>query len=194
MLCSAGRQIFFFFPSADWLYPYSRAPGGWRLQTSAYDVATREGDLKNSRHRSSQLQMGTCQGICHLPLPEIEPCSAAAVDLRHTQKGVQHGEWDTLLQENWWNRSLDSYIFSETDFLIPILALSPIQKSTKSLHGDTSSLWLAEKLWLRWVFDCMNSPFTKITYINLPPLPLWSSLSELSEVLSSGLQSSFCPK
>ena len=48
------------------------------------------------------------KGICHLPLPEIEPCSAAAVDLRHTPKGVQRGEWDTLLQENWWNRSLDS--------------------------------------------------------------------------------------
>ena len=62
LLC---RSSDFFFSSADWLYPYGRVPGGWRLQTSAYDVATREGDLKNFRHRSSQLQMGTCQG--HLP-------------------------------------------------------------------------------------------------------------------------------
>ena len=37
--------------------------------------------------------------------------------------------------------------------------------------------------------------FTKITYIlSFPLVPLWSSLSELSEVLSPGLWSSFCPK
>ena len=28
-----------------------------------------------------------------------------------------------------------------------------------------------------------NSPFTKTLCIDLPPLPLWSSLSELSEML-----------
>ena len=31
-------------------------------------------------------------------------------------------------------------------------------------------------------------------YTDLPPLPLWSSLSELSEVLFPRLPSSFCPK
>ena len=40
----------------------------------------------------------------------------------------------------------------------------------------------------------MNSPFTKILFIKLPPLPLWSSLSELSEVLFPRLQTSFCPQ
>ena len=40
----------------------------------------------------------------------------------------------------------------------------------------------------------MNSPFTKITCIDLPPLPLWSSFSELSEVLFPRLQTSFCPQ
>ena len=39
----------------------------------------------------------------------------------------------------------------------------------------------------------LNSPFTKTFYIDFPPLPLWSSLSELSEMLPPGLQSSFCP-
>ena len=38
----------------------------------------------------------------------------------------------------------------------------------------------------------LNSPFTKTLYINLPPLPLWSSLSELSEMLPPRLKSSFC--
>ena len=40
----------------------------------------------------------------------------------------------------------------------------------------------------------LNSPFTKTLYIDSPPLPLWSSLSELSERLPPRLQSSFCPK
>ena len=40
----------------------------------------------------------------------------------------------------------------------------------------------------------MYSPFIKITYILTSPHPFWSSFSELSEVLSPGLQSSFCPK
>ena len=46
----------------------------------------------------------------------------------------------------------------------------------------------------KYVLDCMYSPFTKITFILTLPLPLWSSLSELSEVLFPRLQSSFCPK
>ena len=40
----------------------------------------------------------------------------------------------------------------------------------------------------------LNSPFTKSLYVDFPPLLLWSSLSELSEMLPPRLQSSFCPK
>ena len=40
----------------------------------------------------------------------------------------------------------------------------------------------------------LNSTFTKTIYIDLPPLLLWSSLSELSEMLPPRLQSSCCPK
>ena len=40
----------------------------------------------------------------------------------------------------------------------------------------------------------LNSPFTKTLYIDFRPLPFWSSLSELSEMLPPGLQSSFCPQ
>ena len=39
----------------------------------------------------------------------------------------------------------------------------------------------------------LNSPFTKTLHIDFPPLPLWCSLSELSEMLPPKLQSSFCP-
>ena len=37
----------------------------------------------------------------------------------------------------------------------------------------------------------LNSPFTKTLYIDFLPLPLWSSLSELSEMLPPGLQFSY---
>ena len=40
----------------------------------------------------------------------------------------------------------------------------------------------------------LNSPFTKTIYIHLAALPLWSCLSELSEVLPPWVQSSFCHK
>ena len=40
----------------------------------------------------------------------------------------------------------------------------------------------------------LNSAFTKTLHIVFPPLLFWSSLSELSEMLPPGLQSSFCPQ
>ena len=42
-----------------------------------------------------------------------------------------------------------------------------------------------------WLYEL---PLHQNPYIDLPPLPLWSSLLELSEVLSPRLHSSFCPK
>ena len=43
-------------------------------------------------------------------------------------------------------------------------------------------------------FMVLKVPFTKTLCIDFPPLPLWHSLSELSEMLPPKLQSSFCPK
>ena len=50
---------------------------------------------------------------------------------------------------------------------------------------------LVETFWKKYVLDCMYFPFTKShIHTELSPLLLWSSFSELSEVLSPG----FCPK
>ena len=76
----------------------------------------------------------------------------------------------------------------------PILVSPFIWKNTKILHGDNCSSRLAETFWKKCVHHCMYSPFTKITYIEIIPPGLQSSFSELSEVLSAGLQSSFCPQ
>ena len=51
----------------------------------------------------------------------IEPCAAAAADLQHPLKGITVESEALWLQGNWWNRSLDSEVFSETDFMIPVL-------------------------------------------------------------------------
>ena len=51
----------------------------------------------------------------------IEPCAAAAADLQHPPKGIIVEGEALWLQGNWWNRSLDSEVFSETDFMTPVL-------------------------------------------------------------------------
>ena len=62
-------------------------------------------------------------------------------------------------------------------------------------HDEQKLHEISRNLLEKYVLDCMYSPFTK-NHIDteLSPLPLWSYFSELSEVLSPGLQSSFCPK
>ena len=52
---------------------------------------------------------------------ETEPQAAIAVDLQQPlmeQGGVRH----SVLQGIWWDRSLDSWMFLGTDFMISILA------------------------------------------------------------------------
>ena len=46
---------------------------------------------------------------------------------------------------------------------------------------------MSRNLLEKYVLDCTHSAFTKITCILISPLPLWSSFSELSEVLSPRL-------
>lgn len=69
-----------------------------------------------------QGQLHICTGQEHLPVTEqqqqehsppasveIKPCAAVVADLQHPLSGIQGGEWDTLLKENWWGRSSDRY-------------------------------------------------------------------------------------
>ena len=77
--------------------------------------------------------------------------------------------------------------------------LNPCISSREALNpfmvtSDPHVWWVKFVLLSNECFMILNSPFTKILYIDFPPLPLWSSLSELSEMLPPGLQSSFCPQ
>ena len=93
-----------------------------------------------------QPQVGTCHG--HLPSTSLrtESCAAAAADFQHSLKSSGwRGEMKhSVLREKLTGRSSDSYIFSGADFISPILVSHHIYKSTKFLHGDDCSLWLAE--------------------------------------------------
>ena len=45
-----------------------------------------------------------------------------------TPEGAQGGVRPSVLQGIWWNRSLDSWIFSGTDFIIPVFASLFLEK------------------------------------------------------------------
>ena len=89
----------------------------------------------------------------HLPSASMEtdPHAGIAVDLQQTLREFKL-EWGTLLQGIWWDRSLDSWMFLGTDFIISILASPYIYRSTKSLHGDIRSPWLTKmsKMSISW--------------------------------------------
>ena len=127
----------------------------------------------------------------HLPSvsTRTKSCAVAAADFQHPLKVQGAQKWDALCWcrgywGHWQNRSSD---MSGADFISPIV--SPhMEKSTKILHSDNCWSWLAEsfmRLAETWknVPDCVYSPFTRIIYTVLSPHNLWSSFSELSEVL-----------
>ena len=62
--------------------------------------------------RKCQLQIA--KGICHLSLRRLNPVLLQLLPLT-CPEGSPVWRWGTLLQGNWWNRSLDSLVFSGTD-------------------------------------------------------------------------------
>ena len=111
-----------------------------------------------------------------------------------TPEGAQGGVRPSVLQGICWDRSLDSWIFSGTDFVISILVSPHILRSTKSLHGDIRPSWLTKTPFVKWVLHGMGLPLHQNLIYWLFPLLLWSNLSELSEMLPPRLKSSFCPQ
>ena len=109
----------------------------------------------------------------------------------------------SVLQENWQDRSSDSQILSEADFMSPILVFLISRKALKSFMvtvvfffpvTSRNLMRQVETFYQKYVFDCMYSPLPK-SHLYCPfPLHLWRNFSELSEVLSPRMQSSYCPK
>ena len=83
--------------------------------------------LPGESHRQSSLagyslfghkELDTTERLTLSLSAETEPCAPAAVDLQHPPEGIQGGMRHSVLQRIWWG----SWIFSGTDFMIPILA------------------------------------------------------------------------
>ena len=123
----------------------------------------------------------------------IKLFAATAADLQHPLKGVQCGEkeWGICAQEKTGRTGLQIDIFRR--FYDPnCYTFSYLEK-----HFTWWRLFLRMSrnlLQKKYVFDFTHSPFTTVTQRWTVALPLGSSFSEPSEVLSPGLLSSFCPK
>ena len=94
-----------------------------------------------------QLQIGICQETEQQGHFAIYLCGDCAAALRTFSTPWGSSGWSEAIcaPGNPCNRSLDSQIISGADFMIPI-PISSYLKSTKSLHDDISSSWLAEIL------------------------------------------------
>ena len=82
----------------------------------------------------------------------VEPCCYSCWPST-TPEGVQGEVRHSVLQGIWWDRSLDSWMFLGTDFIISILASSHMEKNTKSLHGDIRSSWVTKKPFEKWLLN-----------------------------------------
>ena len=105
----------------------------------------------------------------------IKSCAAAVADFQCPLKGFQGGEQkrDTLCSgKNWQDRSSDSWILSGADFMSLILVSPYIYKSTKILHGDDCSFWLAETFWKNMCLTACTLPSPQSHRCWPSPLPL----------------------
>ena len=148
-----------------------------------------------------QLRIGTC----HLPLQGLNHTLLSLLIFNALQKefGVESRNEALCAQGGKTGRTGLQIVIFRSWFYEPNSCIS----SYLERHWNPSWGWLFlmsgrklqatnRNLLEKYVLDCMYSPSSK-SYIycpSLPPPPLWGSFSELSEVLSPRLQSSFCPK
>lgn len=116
----------------------------------------------------------------------IRSKTPSAADLQHTLKGFQGGnqEWGALCSRRHWQEQVFRQMFSR-DFVSLVLAYH-VLKSNKIINGDICSSWLAASFCKNvFLIACTLLHQTDI-YTDLPPLPLQSSFSEISEIPSLG--------
>ena len=80
----------------------------------------------------------------------------------HNPQGVRGRVRCSVLQGIWWDRSLESWMFLETDFVISILASPHFYRSIESLHGDITSSWLTKpfcKMNVSWYWTSAPKPY-----------------------------------
>ena len=131
----------------------------------------------------------------HLPSPStgVKSCDAAAAELQHPMKEARDGDQKrgtVCFGKNWQTRSSDRHV--QETILGPQFQCIIPKSALKSCKVKTAPV--TSRNFLQNLFGCLYSTFTKITYILSFPLLFWSNFSELSEIPSPGLQSSFWSK
>ena len=132
----------------------------------------------------------------------IKSCVAAAAGFQYPPE--RSSEWRAEMRHCVLRENLPRQIFRYLDIFqgkilwALFLHLLVSSKTLKSFMLMTNSLWLAIPFWKKennnihintymCVPDCMHSSFTKITSLLRELLTFWSSLSEVSEMLSPRL-------
>ena len=123
----------------------------------------------------------------HLPSTSVR-IQLCAADLQYSLKRVQGGKhtWGTLCSgKNWQGRSSDTQIFSETNFMSPILVSRKTLKSF--MVGTAPHNWCklhktSRNLLEKCVLDCMYL-FSPKSHIYWPPPthPLTPAFGEVSQ-------------
>ena len=143
----------------------------------------------------SNYKLALAMGTCHRPLQGLNHVLLQLLALNPPEKT---SGWKAEMRPP--VLSIDRY-FQVTILWGRFLYFLISRKSTKILHGEDCSLWLAESFtiladtfWKNMCLIAWNPSSPKSDDTHWPsPLPLWSSFSDLSEGLSPRLQSSFCP-
>ena len=139
------------------------------------------------------LSTTSAMGACHLP-PQGLNQMLLQLCVFNTPDRSSGWRAEMCWGRNWQNRSSDRY-FQEPILWAQFLYLLVSRKALKILNGDNCSSWLRATLFkkIRAWLHALSLPPNHL-YSDLSPLPLWSSFSELSEMLSPRLRPSFYPQ
>ena len=127
----------------------------------------------------------------------IQSCAAASADLQLLLNVVKAGEkkWEFLCSGKTGRTCLQIHIFRTWFYELNLWISTYLEKHwiPSWLHQlFVTSRKFCKGFWLHELPFHQNHIYW--TTLVSRHTPLWSSFSELSEVLSSGLQSSFCPQ
>ena len=181
-----------------------------RTRSLSHWLLSSYGQFALLKHRLTkqicQPQTGTCCGCLPSVSTRIKLSATAAADLQHPLKEFKVESRNEALGTlgTLQDRSLDGQYSQELILWAQFLYILISRKALKSfmvtivsgVSHEAEASWDQQKfstkflcVWLHVFPLCQNHICTVLS-----PLPLWNSLSEFTEVLSSGLQSLFCPK
>lgn len=132
----------------------------------------RENEVESWLIKEDRVRLNQCVSTTNWNLPmAFAICSAgwicAAVDLWHTLKGVQDGEWGALCSKKAVGTSLRIPTYFH-DLILWVILVSPHIWKALNPSQWHQQLMTSKKPFVRYVFDCMNSPSSKSHILIFP--------------------------